>query len=190
VQNAAVGCVIGAGTHGVVKKFFPEPDPAAGAGDTSSSTPSETPSGSGGPKAAQSVENYKDGLTPRPSTTTGDAYNFQRTYAGPNEFRLTGGGTAVNADGIDVASGRVLETKYVANPGRSPYISGSDIPDFLRERILLQQEDEFSRYARVIADPNNPLTGVRVITNNPAAVPYFQALLARYGIPGEVIVRP
>jgi hypothetical protein len=50
--------------------------------------------------------------------------------------------------------------------------------------------DEFSRYAAVINDPGNPLVGLRVITNETGAVPYFTDLRQQHGIPGSVVVYP
>jgi hypothetical protein len=52
----------------------------------------------------------------------------------------------------------------------------SDLPDSVRTRILQDQQDEFSRYARVIGDSGNPLTGLHVITNSASAGSYFGGL--------------
>jgi len=68
-------------------------------------------------------------------------------------------------------------------------VKNSQLPDFLRQRILIRLEDEFYRYAAVINDPNTPLIGLEVITNEPLAIPFFQELLNRFNIPGRVVVR-
>jgi hypothetical protein len=83
----------------------------------------------------------------------------------------------------------LLDAKFIGNPDRSPFISGSKIPDFIRSKITAKLDDEFGRYAAVINDPSNPLTGLRVITNHSGAVPYFQGLMQQHGIPGSVVVR-
>jgi hypothetical protein len=82
-----------------------------------------------------------------------------------------------------------LDAKFVGNPGRSPFIPDSNMPDFIRAKIQVNLEGEFSRYAAVINDPSNPLVGLRVITNNQDAVPYFQGLMNQFNIPGTVVVR-
>ncbi len=46
-------------------------------------------------------------------------------------------------------------------------MEGSKLPDFMPERILVRTEDEFLRYAAVINDPNTPVIGLEVITNEP-----------------------
>lgn len=63
------------------------------------------------------------------------------------------------------------------------------MPDKIRNLINAKTESEFSRYADVIADPSNPFERLRVITNHQAAVPYFQGLMDKFAIPGEVVVR-
>jgi hypothetical protein len=47
-----------------------------------------------------------------------------------------------------------------------------------------------ARYAAVIKDPDTPVMGLEVIVNDGRAVPFFEALLRQFGIPGEVVVRP
>jgi hypothetical protein len=70
---------------------------------------------------------------------------------------------------VDLKTGQAIEVKYVGNPERSPFAPGSDIQEFIREKILADQESEFYRYGRVISDTGNPLTGLQVVTNDPAA---------------------
>lgn len=84
----------------------------------------------------------------------------------------------------------ILDAKYVGNPGRSPFVPGGNVPDFIQEKIDAKMADEFARYAAVINDPGNPLTGLRVITNDQGAVPYFEDLMQQHGIPGSVVVDP
>jgi hypothetical protein len=123
----------------------------------------------------------------RPAVGSGPRRAYQVTHAGDCEYLCTGGGQSVWADGIDATT--LLDAKFVGNPARSPFIPGSAIPDRIRAMIHAQTESEFSRYAAVIADPGNPFTGLRVITNHQGAVPYFQGLMSRFGINGSVVVR-
>ena len=92
---------------------------------------------------------------------------------------------------IQISCGSVflLEAKFIDKPERSPFISGSQIPDFMRQRIIVRVEDEFSRYGAVINDPNTPVRGLEVITNEPRAVPLFLELLNRFNVPGRVALR-
>src|SRR5262249_46076545 len=99
-------------------------------------------------------------------------------------------GEKVWADGIRAEDQTLLDAKFIDKPGRSPFIEGSDCPDFIRDKILPQIDDEFRRYAAVISDSNTPVKALEVITNDARAVPYFEGLLEKYGIPGNVVVRP
>jgi hypothetical protein len=83
----------------------------------------------------------------------------------------------------------LLEAKFIEQPDRSPFVEGSKIPDFMRERILVRVEDEFLRYAAVINDPKTPVIGLEVITNEPRSVPCFENLLIRFSISGQVVVK-
>ncbi len=76
-----------------------------------------------------------------------------------------------------------------AGPVRSPFVAGSSVPDSIRATIRASQEAEFYKYRQVIADPSNPLVGVRVITNSEDSAAYFREIMAKLGIPGEVQVR-
>jgi hypothetical protein len=84
----------------------------------------------------------------------------------------------------------ILETKLITDPKTSPFIAGSEIPDFLRTKIVGEVEGEFARMAKIIGDPANPLTSVQVIVSDQKAVPFFEALLKKYNVPGKVIVKP
>lgn len=137
--------------------------------------------------AAEDTSGYIASLPTRPAVGSGASQAFQIANAGPAEYLISGGGTKLWADGIE--SSTILESKFVGNPGSSPFIPDSSIPDAIRASILDQVEDEFSRMSQVIADPSNPLSSVRVITNDPAANAYFQSLLDKYELKGEVVNR-
>jgi hypothetical protein len=115
---------------------------------------------------------------------------YQIRVVGSTEYHATGGGTQVWADGLDFNTSQLLDAKYVGNPGRSPFVPGGKVPDFIQAKIDSNLDGEFSRYAAVINDPGNPLVGLRVITNEQGAVPYFTDLMRRHGIPGSVSVEP
>jgi len=77
----------------------------------------------------------------------------------------------------------------VGNPNRSPYIPGT-VPNFLQQQVDAQQNGEVARYTALINDPNIPITGLEIITNEPRAVPYFQGFLTTHGTAGHIVVVP
>ncbi|MGQ5580338.1 polymorphic toxin-type HINT domain-containing protein, partial [Streptomyces sp. ECR3.8] len=115
---------------------------------------------------------------------------YQIRQVGSTEYHATGGGTQVWADGLDINTSELLDAKYVGKPGRSPYVPGGKVPEFIQAQVDEKMNDEFARYAAVINDPRNPLKGLRVITNEPGAVPYFRGLMQQHGIPGSVVLSP
>nr|WP_155071608.1 restriction endonuclease fold toxin-2 domain-containing protein [Streptomyces taklimakanensis] len=132
---------------------------------------------------------YQLSLDTRAAVGSGNTQAYQIAHTGATEYRAVGGGERVWADGFDRNTGELLDAKFIEKPGRSPFIPGSGIPGFIRSKIAAKTDDEFRRYAAVINDPSNPLTGLRVITNHSGAVPYFQGLMQQHGIPGSVVVR-
>lgn len=125
---------------------------------------------------------------PTPNNTIRDAYEIKHT--GPENIQVEGGGARVWADGMRSEDARLLEAKHVTNPDRSPFVSDSKMPDFVREKIVTDVNDEFRRYGAVINDPNTPVKGLEVITNDPKAVPFFEGLMQKHNIPGQVVVKP
>ncbi len=83
----------------------------------------------------------------------------------------------------------LLECKFIVQPDRSPFIKDSQIPNFIREKILNSVADEFFRYAAIINDPNTPIKALEVIINNPNAAQFFQELLQQYQIHGRVVYK-
>ena len=92
------------------------------------------------------------------------------------------------ADGISETEQAFLEAKYIEKPKKSPFIDGTDIPDFIRDKIRAEVEDEFYRYSELIKSDNIPIKKINVYINNALAKPYFDELILKYGIPGTVIV--
>ncbi|WP_395292956.1 ricin-type beta-trefoil lectin domain protein [Kitasatospora hibisci] len=133
---------------------------------------------------------YKLSLDPGAPKGSGANQAYQIRVVGSTEYHATGGGTQVWADGLDANTSELLDAKYVGNPGRSPFVPGGKVPGFIQAKIDAKMDDEFSRYAAVINDPGNPLVGLRVITNESGAVPYFTGLMQKHGVPGRVVVIP
>ncbi len=126
----------------------------------------------------------------RPAREKPEAYRYQRKHAGPEEIQVSGGGEEVWADGARPESARLVEVKHVGDANNSPFIAGSKCDE--RVRLVIQKgvSQEFARYAAIINDANTPVVALEVIVNDARAVPFFESLLMRFGIPGEVLVRP
>ena len=135
------------------------------------------------------VEDWASSFPRRPTPSYSSNYQYQIRHAGLEEIQVRGGGEEIWVDGIRAEDGFLLEAKFIDKPERSPFVSGSQIPDFIRQRIIVRVEDEFYRYGAVINDPNTPVRGLEVITNEPRAVPLFQELLNRFNVPGRVALR-
>jgi hypothetical protein len=134
----------------------------------------------------KTVAQWASQLERRATPSHSSNYQYQIKYAGPQEILVQGGGEEIWADGIRVADGFLLECKFIVHPDRSPFIENSQIPNFIRQKIVNRIADEFFRYAAVINDPNTPIKALEVIINEPSAIPFFQKLLQRYKIPGRV----
>lgn len=124
-------------------------------------------------------------LPQRPDT---EPTKFQVRYAGPVEKLLqASSGEKVWADGTRPGDCRILEVKMVTKPESSPYVRAwKEVHEWIRNDV----RREFSRYAAIIRDPASPAVALEVVTNEPRAVPFFQSVLQKMGIPGEVVVRP
>lgn len=124
----------------------------------------------------------------------GPAYDYQRRVAGPNVYRVpTGNGdTTIDADGLRSSDGAYVDTKYTKDPKCSVYSldNATDRPDFLYENVLLQQDDEVRRYTDAINNPANKGKFLEVACNDPALVPYYEALMLKNHTPGQVVVVP
>lgn len=146
-----------------------------------------------GPEAAESssaanVDSYVSGLYSKATPTSTPSGLFEVEQTGPLNYRVVGSNTTVDIDGYTGSA--IDEAKFVGDSGSSPFVEGSDAPDFIRSKILTEQQSEFQRFQSVIADPNVPFNSLNVLTNQPAAVPYFQNLMDLYQIPGSVKVVP
>jgi hypothetical protein len=134
-----------------------------------------------------SPEVYKTSLPTAPTPTSGPEDLFEIANTGPMNYLIKGGGVEFWADGIMGTT--IQESKYIINPGRSPFIPNSGIPSVIRNKIISGVDQEFSRAARIIRDPTNPLIDMEVIVNDPRANQFFLDLLKKHGINGRVINR-
>jgi len=80
-----------------------------------------------------------------PSSTLAGQFEIEQT--GPYNYRVPGGGTAIDIDGY--VSSTVLDAKFIRDPAKSPYVNGSDVPQLIREKVLEQQEYEMQRYKAI-----------------------------------------
>jgi hypothetical protein len=139
--------------------------------------------------SVNSVENWLQKLPKRPTRNDNIRFQFQIKHCGKEEIRVSNNGEEIWADGIDFTTGQLLEAKFIENPANSPYISNSNIPPFIRAKIIGEVENEFRRYAAIINNKNTPVTGLQVIVNLEEAIPFFADLLTRFNIPGSVVVK-
>ena len=137
----------------------------------------------------QEIFHSNDASPRRLNNRQGPEWDFQRKTCGPIEHRLEGAGEKVWADGPITSEGLALDAKFVKKPRRSPFIQDSNMPYDIRGLINQRVEREFRRYAAVIRDPNTPIVGLRVITNDRRAVPYLRSLMDKYRIPGRIVLR-
>ncbi|PJI86785.1 Hint domain-containing protein, partial [Luteimicrobium subarcticum] len=118
----------------------------------------------------------------KPGTKASRAYEYQRAHTGMFEFKVTGGGESVWADGIDGTT--LVDAKYIETPSSSPYTGTA--PDFVNASTI----DEMRRYGAVIADDATSFESLRIVTNHPAGVEYFRGMLDDLGIPATVVLSP
>jgi hypothetical protein len=141
------------------------------------------------PEQQLAARDWRDTLPtkPTPSSTAAGRYEIEQT--GPLNFEMRAGDVKIDADGFRTIDASALDAKHVGSGTRSPYVPGSDLPDFVRQKILGQFENELQRYRAVIDSPSTPVRGLEIVTNDPRAVPYFEEMLDKHGITGRVVVR-
>jgi RHS repeat-associated protein len=123
-------------------------------------------------------------------------FDYQRRYGGLKYQVPTGTGETIVADGARAADCALIDTKYVGSPENSPYVIGSSVRmlPFIsdlhyskggKHSIDFDQNDEFRRYGLALRAPEsvNPFVKMEVITNNFAAVPYFQFWINQNNVP-------
>lgn len=138
---------------------------------------------------SESIENWIKALPKRPTPSYNQRYQFQIRHCGAEEIQVKDGEEQIWADGINTQTGELLEAKFIDNPASSPYVSWSNIPPFIRTKIVNEVENEFRRYAAVINDISTPVESLQVIVNIEEAVVFSENLLEKYYIQGQVVVR-
>jgi len=113
---------------------------------------------------------------------------FEVEQTGPYNYRVPAGNTTIDIDGYNGTT--MLDAKFVEKPANSPYVENSNLPSFLRDKNIKEQQWEFERYKAAIDDPVVPFNRPNVLTNEPKAVPYFQSLMDQFKVPGTVKVVP
>lgn len=163
------------------------PAPPGGPGGLGSSWPELTQA------EKDAFDAWKKNLFHRPEGRQGPEYNYQRRVAGPDWYEVPAGpGEAIRADGLRSADGAYVEAKYTHDPKCTVYSldNATGRPDFLYQKILGEQDSEVRRYTDAINNPANKGKFLEVDCNDPALVPYYQALMLKNHTPGRVIVVP
>lgn len=132
-------------------------------------------------------------LKQTPFTNTGDWADYQRRVAGPTIYQMQNftHTTTIDADGYRPADGAVIEAKYIkGDTDCSVYVAPKPEQVFapVYESVLSGQSREFAKYGGAISNAENRAKFLEVIVNKPEALPYFQALLLEFKIPGWVRV--
>ena len=119
-------------------------------------------------------------------------YEYQLRVAGPIEYLMPGAAGPIWADGFRPTDGAIVEAKFVRKPDLSCFRENNSNQRFDQSYagVMAQTRSEIARYAGVLADPNNHAKFLEVVTNDPLAAPYFQALMLEYGVPGRVRIVP
>ncbi|WP_445405333.1 LysM peptidoglycan-binding domain-containing protein [Acinetobacter pittii] len=132
------------------------------------------------------VENFVANLYRKNTPTHNSAGLFEIEQTGSYNYRVVGGGTAIDIDGY--LGTTMLDAKFIEKPMNSPYVEGSKVPEFLRAKIMKEQQYEVQRYKTVIDDQTVPFKRLDILTNEPKAQQYFQNLMDQYNVPGTVKV--
>lgn len=137
----------------------------------------------------QVTEAFANTCERRPNKKQKSEYEYQRRILGPNEIVAKGGGTQVEADGINIQEGYLQDAKFVKNPASSLYLENSGLPQPYLSMALDKIDKLFFRYGEVIRDPSIPVRGLEIITNDRRAFPFFKRLMEKHGIPGRIVER-
>ncbi|MGQ0635097.1 MAG: hypothetical protein ACT4QC_10830, partial [Planctomycetaceae bacterium] len=122
---------------------------------------------------------------PRKNTPTRTAANrYEIAHTGPYNYTVSGGGAEFEIDGYRGTT--ILEAKHVGNLKSSPYLPGSRMPRFVREKILDKPRNEMRRLQQIIRSGETPFKSVEIITNTPESKALFESLLKEFGVPGKV----
>lgn len=127
---------------------------------------------------------------------------YQLRVAGSTEYRLyttvtepgTGRELGMDADGVRPEDGAAIDAKYIGqqNSCKSPMRVGNvdGVPDFVYESTMNGEAKKMEKYASALQDPRNKVNHLEVITNDPKAAAYFDALMAAEPVTGRTRVVP
>jgi hypothetical protein len=132
---------------------------------------------------------WRDSLPTRETPTGRPSGRYEVEMTGPHNYEMSVGDVRINADGFREFDATALEAKHVGSQTRSPFVPGSDAPDFVRAAARTEIEKELQRYKLIIDSSDTPVRGLEIITNDARAVPYFEELLDKHDMVGRVVVR-
>jgi hypothetical protein len=136
------------------------------------------------------VRQWASQFETRPAQGSGESLEFQVETSGRTEIHFEGGGEEVWGDGINYEEALLQEAKYASNPYNSPAVPGSAAGESAQGGYLRNLQDQLERYAAIVQDPNNPIRGLQMLTNNNDTAALLQEQMAAAGIPGRVDVVP
>ncbi len=155
------------------------------------------PIGSSSSLGIPEVESFVSGLTTERTPTFRKANLFEIEQTGELNYVVPTGSGRLNSQGkpesfkIDGYRGRIiLDPKYTSNPDISPYILNSKAPQFIKDKTLTQERDQFRRAKDIIDNPSIPFKELEIVVNDSRLIPYFESLLQEFNIPGQVKVVP
>jgi hypothetical protein len=64
------------------------------------------------------------------------------------------------------------------------------VPPAVRKYAVGGVEGQLQKYAEVIADPNSPIRGLEIVTNDRGVAVYWYGRMEHLGIPGRVRIDP
>ncbi|MFB6887736.1 restriction endonuclease fold toxin-2 domain-containing protein [Kitasatospora sp. NPDC056327] len=143
---------------------------------------------------------------PKPPDKPDPKINARRAYqvrvAGSTEYRLytdvedpaTGRELGMDADGVRPEDGAAIDAKYIGqqNSCKSPFrLDNADgVFEFAYENTMEGESKKLEKYASALKDPRNKVNHLELITNDPKASAYFQALMTSQAVTGRVRIEP
>ena len=127
----------------------------------------------------------------RQCTQAGAEYDFQREHCGDTEYRVTPDTDlprAAWADGPGPELGTVKDAKYAVDENNTWYNPETVPSDKVREFAVKEMDDRLLKYKEVIDDPDTPVQGLELITNDLGAGDYIAGRMAELRVPGVVRV--
>jgi hypothetical protein len=135
------------------------------------------------------AHDWMESLPQRDTPTGRPSGRYEVEMTGPHNYEMSAGDVKINADGFRTFDATALEAKHVGSQTRSPFVPGSEAPDFVRNAARVEIEKELQRYKVIVDSTATPVRGLEIVTNDARAVPYFRELLDKYDMVGRVVVR-